>query len=249
MDPVAFAFGPVKVHWYGIILACGLLAGFFVALHRSKRYGISQDDLVGFLVYAVPLAIIGARAYYVLFNLDYYFHKPFEIFAVWNGGLAIHGAVIAGMLTGFFYVRNKKIAFFDMADLCAPSLVLGQSIGRWGNYVNQEAYGRITDLPWAMEIAGARRHPTFLYESIWDILSFILLLFLGKNKSIRKGDIFALYLILYSVGRFFIESFRTDSLMVDGFRTAQIASIVMIICGGLIFWYNRRKEKDKSESI
>ena len=212
MNPVAFTIFGIDVMWYGVIISTGFLIGVVLALSESKRTGFKEDNLLDFLLYAIPIGILGARAYYVIFSWDYYSQNLSQIINIRNGGLAIHGAVIAGVITGIIFCKIRKINFLELIDLVIPSLILGQAIGRWGNYVNQEAYGGPTDLPWGIMVNGQKVHPTFLYESIINILIFIFLLWFRKNKKASDGQIFGLYLILYSSGRFFIEGLRTDSL-------------------------------------
>ncbi len=240
MNPIAFQIGPFAVHWYGIIIAAGLLAGVTVAALRAPFYKISRDDLYNLVLLALPCGIIGSRLWYVVFNWSYYAERPGEILATWHGGLAIHGGVLAAILCGLVYARIKKLSFLSIADMTAPSFALAQAIGRWGNFVNQEAYGTPTDLPWAIIIDGVPRHPTFLYESIWNLFVFGILLLVGRRFPQARGLVFAGYLVLYSAGRFFVEGLRTDSLMVGDLRTAQITSLVMILCGVVIGIYSLR---------
>ena len=176
----------------------------------------------------------------IYFYLIRDYAHPMEIPAVWHGGLAIHGAILTAIIAGYFYVRHYKLDFWQMADIVAPSLIIGQAIGRWGNYFNQEAYGGLTDLPWAMYIDGAYRHPTFLYESIWNLSVFLILIFLRRKDFIKRGDIFLLYLAMYSLGRVFIEGLRTDSLMLGPLKVAQVISILFIIIAAAIAIYRRR---------
>lgn len=243
IDPVAFEIGPIAVHWYGIIMASAIFLGLILALKESKRKNLAPDFFLDLIIFAIPSSIIGARIYYVIFQWNYYSQHPQDIIAIWEGGLAIHGALIGATLTAIIFTKIKKINFWKTADIAAPSLILGQAIGRWGNFINQEAYGYKTNLPWAMYIDGAYRHPTFLYESLWDLSVFIFLLWLRKRKKIKTGEIFLSYIIAYSLGRFFIEAFRTDSLMLGPLRVAQVISILLIItAGGLIYW---RRTKTK----
>ncbi|WP_350344832.1 prolipoprotein diacylglyceryl transferase [Proteinivorax tanatarense] len=243
MDPVAFNIGPITVYWYGIIIGVGALTALFLIKTLGKKEGVDPEIFDEFLLIALPIGIIGARLYYVLFNLDAYRGDWARIFSIWEGGLAIHGGVLAGTVVAYFFAKVKKIDFWQLGDLVAPGLILAQGIGRWGNYVNQEAYGYETDLPWAMYIDGAYRHPTFLYEFIWNLIVFGILLVLRKKK-LARGSIFAFYLIGYSVGRFFIEGFRTDSLMIGSIRTAQLISVILILVGlGLYYYLNKYKAK------
>ena len=172
IDPVAFHLLGLPVYWYGIMIALGMLLGLIVSLRRTKQYGISQDNVIYFLIVAVPLAIVGARFVFVVLNWDFYSGNVPEMFNVRSGGLSIHGGILGATLTGIAYAKGSGINFWRLADLLAPGLVLGQAIGRWGNFFNQEAYGIVTDLPWAMYIDGAWRHPTFLYEFIWNLFVF-----------------------------------------------------------------------------
>ena len=190
----------------------------------------------------VPLAVIGARLYYVLFKLEYYLRNPRLILAIWEGGLAIHGAIIVSIIVAIIFAKVKKINFLSFADIAAPALILGQAIGRWGNYVNQEAYGSETNLPWAIYVDGAYRHPTFLYESIWNLVVFGALVYLLRKASLKPGSIFSLYLAGYSLGRVFIEGLRTDSLMLGPFRVAQLISGAFILVGILLFYILNRKK-------
>lgn len=244
MNPVAFTIFGIDVMWYGVIISTGVLIGVVLALREAKRTGFKEDNLLDFLLYAIPIGILGARAYYVIFSWDYYSQNLSQIINIRNGGLAIHGAVIAGVITGIIFCKIRKINFLELIDLVIPSLILGQAIGRWGNYVNQEAYGGPTDLPWGIMVNGQKVHPTFLYESIINILIFIFLLWFRKNKKASDGQIFGLYLILYSSGRFFIEGLRTDSLMFMGMRVAQLVSASAIIIGAGLLLYVKHKKTE-----
>lgn len=227
IDPVAIEFGIFTVHWYGLILGMATVFGILLALWESKRIGVHPDIVMDLVIYAVPSAIIGARAYYVFFRWDYYSAHPGEIIAIWEGGLAIHGALIGSILAGYIYARVKGISFLKLADLAAPSILLGQAIGRWGNFINQEAHGGPVSLEFLeslklpefiighMNIDGIYYHPTFLYESSWNLIGVILLLWLRMKNPLR-GVVFFSYFIWYSIGRFFIEGLRTDSLAFTG---------------------------------
>ncbi len=229
MNPTAFSIFGVGITWYGIILTTAMVLAVFLSMKFGKSQGFREDDFLDIGLAALPTAIVFARAYYVIFNLDMYSSFA-EMINIRQGGLAIHGGLIGGALAGILVAYFKGMRIIKAADVIAPFIALAQSIGRWGNFVNQEAYGRPTNLPWAITINGTKVHPTFLYESIWDFLIFALLIRLSKNKKF-DGQITALYMILYSVGRFFIEGLRTDSLMLGSLRAAQIASIVMIVAG------------------
>jgi phosphatidylglycerol:prolipoprotein diacylglycerol transferase len=206
-------------------------------LRQGKRLGFKEDLFYDLIIWGVPAGIIGARLYYVIFEWKAFASNPIRALYIWEGGLAIHGGLIAAIIVGILIARRYKVNFWDIADIAGPSIIIAQAIGRWGNFVNQEAYGYETNLPWAMYIDGAYRHPTFLYESLWDLLVFCFLLWLRRQKFIRSGEIFLSYLALYSVGRFFIEGLRTDSLMLGSIRVAQLVSaslIVFVIVFGLI---------------
>jgi len=243
MNPIAFTIGPLTVHWYGIIIALSIGVAYLVARHLGKPFGFESSTIEDFLFWVLPAALVGARLWYVLFKLDYFLANPNKIFAVWEGGLAIHGAILFSIVVALIWTKVKKIDFLRFADVIAPALVLGQAIGRWANYVNQEAYGPPTNMPWAMLIAGEYRHPAFLYESLWNLLIFGALYYYLSTRPFR-GRVFALYLVGYSVGRFFIEGLRTDSLMWGSFRIAQIISVLMILAGlGMFYLAKNRKRK------
>src|SRR5699024_5460590 len=225
--------------WYGVIIAAGAMLGIYLAMKESECLGWKQDVIIDFVVFAIPIAIISARIFYVIFEWENYINGPFwKVFAIWEGGIAIHGAVLGGVLTAIIFTRIRDISFWKLADIIAPSLKLGQAIGRWGNFMNQEAHGGAVSeevytnflqyLPDfimnQMTINGVMYHPTFLYESFWNILVFAFLLYLRKLNP-RRGVIFLNYFIFYSVGRFFIEGLRTDSLYIGDLRTAQLVSV------------------------
>ncbi len=243
MNPVAFTIFGIDVMWYGVLISAGVLAGIFVALKEAERTGFKEDDLIDFLLYAIPAGIVGARIYYVIFSWDYYRQNLSQIINIRNGGLAIHGGIIAGVITGILFCKKRRINVLELLDLVMPSLALGQSIGRWGNFINQEAHGGPTDLPWGILVDGRKVHPTFLYESIMNILIFIFLVWFRKHKKASHGQILGLYLILYSAGRFLIEGLRTDSLMFAGMRVAQIISLASILIGAALLIYVKRKSE------
>ncbi len=249
-SPVAFEIFGLEVRWYGIIIAIGFLCGFLASTYFAKKENISTDILLDIAIIATPIAIIFARAYYVIFNFKEFKPNLLSIFAIRQGGIAIYGALIGALLSTYIYCRIKKINFFKICDVGAHGLILGQAIGRWGNFANREAYGYETSLPWRMQIysseAGRRIevHPTFLYESLWDFFVFLLLIFLRKYKK-KEGDILGFYLIFYSIGRFFIEALRTDSLMIGNFRVSQIVAVLCIVVGSAIVVVNKRSFFDK----
>ncbi len=243
MNPVAFQLFGVEVRWYGILIALGILVGTIIALKEAKRLGIKEETFLDFLIWEIPLSLVGARLYYVIFSWDLYRDNPIEALNVRSGGLAIHGAIIAAIIVAIVFTRVRKINFWTMADASAPSLILGQAIGRWGNYLNQEAHGGPTDLPWGIMVKGQKVHPTFLYESIWNFGVFIFLLWYGRKKQEVKGEVWLLYIALYSFIRFFIEGLRTDSLMMGQIRVAQLVSVVGIIIASFLFYKRRKDEK------
>ena len=235
---IAFSLGPVTIRWYGIIVAAAFAVGSYLAYHETKRLKLNQDELLNLLIIIIPSSIIGARLYYVAMRWDFYGQNPSYILQTWMGGLAVHGGIIGAVLAILIYCRIRKYSFLAWTDILAPSLAIGQAIGRWGNYFNQEAYGYETSLPWAMLIDGAYRHPTFLYESLWNLLVFTLLFVLSRRRH-RAGAIFAFYLIAYSTGRFFIETLRTDSLMIGPWRAAMVVSVLSALAGVIILFFNR----------
>ncbi len=253
LDPIALSLGPIQVHWYGVIIGAAIVLGLYILVKESDKRGIEKDLFIDMLLWAIPIAILSARAYYVIFEWDYYSQNPGQIIAIWRGGLAIHGALIGSVITAYVFTKKRGVSFWKVADIIAPSLILGQAIGRWGNFMNQEAHGgEVTRgfleslfLPdWIinqMYINGVYYHPTFLYESIWNLLGFVLLILLRK-VNLRRGELFLTYLIWYSMGRYFIEGLRTDSLMLtESIRVAQMISIVLIIGAVAVLVYRRVK--------
>lgn len=252
MNPIAFEIGPISVHWYGILIACAFLIGVWGTLRESRLEGLNEDHVLNLVIAVIICAIIGARAYYVIFEWDYYSQNPAEIIATWHGGLAIHGGVIGGILAASVCAWRYHLRIWQMLDIISPYLILGQAIGRWGNFFNQEAYGYAVDpskVPWAMFIDGAWRHPTFLYESIWDILGFFLLILAARSPKLKEGDIALLYFIYYSVGRFIIEGFRTDSLMLGSLRAAQVVCIIAIVVSVAIIILRRDKAPSRANIL
>lgn len=253
MDPIAFEIGPLSVHWYGILIACAFLIGVWGSLREAKLEGINEDHFLNLIIAVIICAVIGARAYYVIFEWDYYRQQSlWEIIATWHGGLAIHGGVIGGILAASICAWRYRMRIWQLLDIIAPYLILGQAIGRWGNFFNQEAYGYEVSpdqVPWAMYIDGAYRHPTFLYESIWDIIGFLLLIFAARSPKLKEGDIALLYFIYYSAGRFIIEGFRTDSLMLGPLRAAQVVCIVAIVASILIAAIRRKKAPSRADYL
>ncbi len=241
IDPVAFEVFGISVRWYGIIMATAMVIGVSLIVYRAKPLGYSEDTIIDLALWVLPLAVVGARTYYVIFEFERYGGDVLRMLNVREGGLAIHGGVIGGLLGGYLYCRRKELNFWQLADLVMPSLILGQAIGRWGNFINQEAHGGVTDLPWGIMVHGQKVHPTFLYESLWNVGVFVILLMLSKKKKF-DGQIVCWYLILYSMGRFWIEGLRTDSLMIAGFRQAQLISLFFIIIASAVLLYQKRKQ-------
>ena len=253
MSPIIFQIGPVSIRWYGVLIMAGVILGLVLAGREAKRQDVSIELIYDLFFYIILSAVVGARLYYVIFSWDLYRNNIKEVFAFWHGGLAIHGAVMGGVASALIYARLKRLSFWQFADICAPSLILGQAIGRWGNFFNQEAFGRPTDLPWGIFIDEAHRpiqylqqthfHPTFLYESLWNFSVFFFLLWVRRKKGIIRGDVFLAYLMLYSFGRFWIEGLRTDSLMFAGFRIAQVVSLFLIIFASLALVQHHREKQ------
>lgn len=255
LDRIFISVGPFTIYWYGVIIAFAIFIGLYLATKEAERVGMKKDIPTDLLIFAAPIAIVFARIYYVIFEWEQYRGQPlWKFIAVWEGGIAIHGALIGAVLTAIVFARVKNISFWQLADITAPSLILGQAIGRWGNFMNQEAHGGPVSEAFynnfmqylpnfiveQMCINGVMYHPTFLYESFWNVLVLIGLLVLRKYNPLR-GEVFLSYLIFYSVGRFFIEGLRTDSLMLFGLlRQAQLISVVLII-GAIILIVYRRK--------
>lgn len=229
ISPIAFSLGALTVRWYGIIIGIGALLGLLIAIREGKRFRVNSDFFMDLVLIGLPSALVGARIYFVAFQWDDYKNNPLEIIKIWHGGIAIYGALIGALLAGWFYSRRKGYGFLRIVDICAPGLIVGQMIGRWGNFINQEAHGGTVSkeflqgklhLPeWIvnqMHIGNAYFHPTFLYESVWSFTGLIFLLILRRIPYVRAGEVFMGYLIWYSIGRFFIEGVRTDSLVFHG---------------------------------
>ena len=256
LNRIFLQLGPISIYWYGVIIATGLFLGLYLATKEADRLGLKKDLIIDLIVFATPIAILFARIYYVIFEWDMYQGGPWwKLIAVWEGGIAIHGALIGAVLTAIVYAKVKKVSFWQLADIIAPSLILGQAIGRWGNFMNQEAHGGpMSEAAYQnfhqylpdfimnqMCIDGVMYYPTFLYESFWNILVFILLILLRKSNPLR-GEVFLSYIMMYSIGRLFIEGLRTDSLYFGPIRQAQLLSILLIV-GTIIVMIIRRKMK------
>lgn len=258
LDPIAFQLGPFTVRWYGLLIVSGIILAYLFAQREAVKRGLPEDFLADLLIWAVPISIISARIYYVAMKWDYYGENPAKIIEIWNGGIAIHGALIGAFITAYIFCRIKGVSFLKVADITAPSILIGQIIGRWGNFMNQEAFGGPVSrefleglfIPnWIIdhmyvELNGVMTyvHPTFLYESLWNVIGLIILVLL-RNVNLRRGEIFFGYLIWYSIGRFFIEGLRTDSLYLIGdLRSAQVVSIIAIVFGIAGIIYGRMKK-------
>ena len=252
IDPVAFNLGPLSVRWYGIIIAVGILLGYFVAQRALVKAGLHKDTLVDIIFYSALFGFIAARIYFVIFQWPYYAENPGEIIKIWHGGIAIHGGLIGGFIAGVSVCKVKNLNPFQIGDIVAPSIILAQGIGRWGNFMNHEAHGGPVSRAFLeqlhlpnfiienMYINGQYYHPTFLYESIWDVAGFIILV--NIRKHLKLGETFFLYLTWYSIGRFFIEGLRTDSLMLtSNIRVAQLVSILLILISISLIVYRRIK--------
>lgn len=266
LNPILFEIGSLQIHWYAVLIISGALLALWLSIREGKRVGIKSDLYFDIFLYGFPISILCARIYYVIFKWSYYSKHLNEVFAIWNGGLAIHGAIIGGAIFLIVLCKKRREDTLLVLDTIAPNFILAQAIGRWGNFMNQEAHGGV--VPGAdleaqrqflenmrlpdfiinqMYINGVYYHPTFLYESLWNILGFILLIILRRTKIFYKGDLIASYILWYSFGRFFIEGMRTDSLYAFGtLRTAQVISIALMV-GSMLFILIRRLNKNKRE--
>lgn len=244
---IAFTIFGLEIRWYGVLIAVAILLAGLISYKKAKVNNINEEIVFDIILWSVPAGIIGARLYYVIFQWDYYGNNLSEIFMIRNGGLAIHGGLIFGILTGYLVCKAKKVDFLNLADLVVPQIALAQAIGRWGNYFNGEAHGGPTNLPWAIEVNGQMVHPTFLYESIWCLILFFFLSYMFKRKRV-DGQVVCLYGFLYSLERFFVEGLRTDSLMIGGLRQAQVFSVLIMISCVIIYFVllNRSKLIDKN---
>ncbi|MEK4230627.1 prolipoprotein diacylglyceryl transferase [Solibacillus sp. FSL H8-0538] len=255
INPIAFHLGPIEVRWYGIIIATGIVLAYLLAQREAVKLGLHDDFFADLLIWAIPIGILSARIYYVAMKWDYYSVNPGKIIEIWNGGIAIHGALIGAFITAYLFTKRRNVSFLRIADIAAPSILVGQIIGRWGNFMNQEAHGGPVTrtflenlmLPnWMIEqmyIAKENTyvHPTFLYESVWNFIGLIILI-VARKLNWRRGEMFFFYLIWYSAGRYFIEGLRTDSLYLIGeLRSAQVVSIIGIAIGIIAIVYRRLK--------
>jgi len=247
---VAFYIGEKPIYWYGVIIAIALVIGVALAVREAKRKGFRSEMVLDYMLLAIPIGIVCARLYYVIFEWKNYANNLLKIFAVWEGGLAIYGAVIGGIIAALVFKQWRRVSVGDMMDIAAPSLILAQAIGRWGNYVNQEAHGGIILnpalqwFPMGVQIDGAWYQATFFYESFWNVVVFIILMAI-RRKIKARGGVFALYVALYGFGRFWIESLRTDSLMLGDIRVSQALSAILFV-GGIAYLIVTRVKNVKS---
>lgn len=253
MNPVLLKIGNITIYWYSIMILTGFLIASYLITKESKRFNIKKEKITDMLFYTIIIGILGARLYYVIFNLNYYSKNILDIFKVWEGGLAIHGGIIAGALFIIIYTKKNNLKTLKILDICVPGLLIGQALGRWGNFFNQEAHGPITTIEnlkylpkfiqKGMYIDGNYYMPTFLYESILCIIGLVIILIIRRKLKIKNGQITGFYLIWYGIIRFIIESFRTDSLMLSILKQAQIISILMIIIGVFLIIKGNKNEK------
>ena len=256
MNPIAFSIMGFSVRWYGILIGIGILLAIAVAEKLSKIKNVNFDELLNIVLIALPIGIIGARIYYVAFNWNMYKGNLIEIINVRGGGLAIHGGLIFGIGAAVLYAYKKRLEFLKYIDVAAPGIVLAQAMGRWGNFFNGEAHGSAVSESFIQhfpkfiqkgmylkegDLNAAYYHPTFLYESIWDLLVFFILIFVFK-KTEKRGIVFALYILLYSTGRFFIEGLRTDSLMLGPLKMAQFISLIGVLAAAIFIGIQFRKK-------
>jgi phosphatidylglycerol:prolipoprotein diacylglycerol transferase len=252
IDRVAFTVFGFTIYWYGIIIAFGFMSAILLAMRNCNKFGIKQSDIIDLILFIIPISVIGARLYFVIFSWQNYKNNLAEVFNIRNGGLAIYGGIITGIIVAFIYAKKRKIGVLKLFDFFIPYVALAQSIGRWGNFFNQEAHGVETALPWRMEIFDTVKmhrisvHPTFFYESLWNFGLFLFLIWFRKHKKLQ-GEVFTLYLGLYGFARFFIEGLRTDSLYLGSFRISQVlAGLLFTVCIVLFFV---RRYKSKSISV
>lgn len=257
INRVAFELFGLQIYWYAIIIVSGIALALWMSNREAVRVGLKEDDMTNFILWALPIAIIGARLYYILFDLEPYLADPIQIFNTRSGGLAIYGGLIAAVIVLIVYTRHNFIDPWLFLDVVAPGVMLGQAMGRWGNFTNHEAYGGETTRQFLeslhlpqfiinnMYIDGAFRQPTFFYESMWSLLGLILILIIRKKVAVKRGELFLGYVTWYSFGRFFVEGMRTDSLyFFGGLRISQVLSLVLFVGGIALLYYRRKKRTD-----
>ncbi|GKQ43046.1 prolipoprotein diacylglyceryl transferase [Companilactobacillus sp. RD055328] len=256
LNPIAFSFGGLQIHWYGLIIATGAFLGVMWAMNEAQKQNIDSEKIIDMVLWIAPFALIGARLYYVLFELPFYLSHPEEIIKIWHGGIAIYGGLLAALAVVIIFCRRNQISPWKMLDIAAPSVMLGQIIGRWGNFMNQEAFGAVTSHHFLislhlpdfvinqMLISGQYRQPTFLYESVWNLIGLVIILIIRQRGLFKQGDIILSYVTWYAFGRFFIEGMRTDSLYIFGvFRVSQLLSVVLFFGAIGIMIYRHRTQK------
>lgn len=265
LNRVFLQLGPITIYWYAVFIMSGVALGLFLAIREGKKMGINSEFFYDLVTYGLPISIIGARIYYVAFSWDYYSSHPEDIIKIWQGGIAIHGAIIAAFIFGYFFCKKRKVSFWLVADIASVSFIIAQAIGRWGNFMNQEAHGGV--VPGAtldaqreflqslfipdfivnnMYINEAYYHPTFLYESLWNMVGFLFIVFvLRKLPKLLVGEIAAFYAVWYSIGRYMVEGMRTDSLMLtESIRMAQFISMTTIVLVLILVIYRRLAKKN-----
>ena len=253
MSRVAFKILDFNIYWYSIFILIGVISAYFLIINESKKHNINKNDMTDIIFYTLIVGILGARLYYVIFNLDYYISNLDEIIKTYNGGLAIHGGLIFGIIFLYYYVKKKNLNFIRVLDIISPGIILAQAVGRWGNFFNKEAYGSLTTLSNlkslhipnfiinGMNIDGNYYYPTFFFESILCFIGFIIIMLIRKNKNIKLGIQISIYFIWYGTIRFFIEILRQDSLMLFNIKIAQVISILLIIIGIIIITKSKEK--------
>lgn len=267
-----FTAGPIMLHighgiyWYGAIIALGLILGLLFCMKQAKRFGLTEDNVIDLVLWATPISIIGARLYYVIFYLDRFRTSDGgldfkEILTIWDGGLAIYGGVIAAFLTALVFCRVKKLKLWAMTDLCVMGLLIGQAIGRWGNFFNREAFGAETTLPWRMRLWTSATHyievhPTFFYESLWNVIGLLLIYFVVTRGRRFDGENTCFYFLWYGLGRLWIEGLRTDSLYLfdwtlfgQPIRVSQALSLVLLVCAAAMLFYHIRIHPHRPEEL
>lgn len=254
LSPIFLKLGSLTVRWYGILIAVGAAIGVLMALKEASKRQIMSDDIIDLVLWGVPFALLGARIYYVIFQWPFYVQYPNEIIKIWHGGIAIYGGLLAALVVTIVFTYKRHLPLWLILDIAAPSLLIGQIVGRWGNFMNQEAYGGITSIHFLqnlqlpnfviqqMYINGHYRQPTFLYESTWNLIGLLLLLFLRYYPHLfKQGEIFLSYILWYSFGRFFVEGLRTDSLYLGSWRISQLLSVILFLSSVIIFIYRRKR--------
>lgn len=257
LSPVAFNLGPFSVRWYGIIIMTGVIVAVLMATSEAKKRQIMPDDIIDLLFFILPIGFIGARLYYVAFQWPEYAQDPAKIFMIWQGGIAIYGGLIAGLITLIVYTYYRHLPTWLLLDVITPGVMLAQIMGRWGNFMNQEAYGAVTSLDFLkglhlpdfiiqqMFIDGAYRQPTFLYESFFNLIGLILILVLRHKHVFKQGEVALSYVLWYSIVRFFVEGMRTDSLLLGSIRVSQALSAILFVVVVGIMIYRRKVVKPK----